>query len=424
MLLSSKNTRYASVALLVLVLILVALNVLTPLRINTDVSRYLNIMEYLQGKLGADSFAATDFYPYGYPRLLSLLSTCGILNVRVLVAINLLSVIGTAYLFTRLFPVRNSALFVALVLVSFVNIKHVTLPVADQLFTFVLLLAVLMAKKGFEKNYVWFAPALLLALLAIYLRTAGVVFFGGMLCYWGYLFLGPFKKHKYYGQIVSATILLLFAIVAAGIVVLQHRSSYLQQLMPEGPYAKHYFSRRLRYHFQELGEVLLNLPASQLSSRLHFSWLNYFFILVGALVLFRMIRVVITGKLFEQFPVWVFFCYAAMVLVWPYYDTRFMMPLVPLVLYAVFAQLREGGDARYVHWGVMAVFVTMGFASLAYSASMSLSKQRFLKSYGNESRLTRAYDLHFNKQEAGQQSAAHDDRDSLRMLYLLDEYDH
>lgn len=424
MLLSPKNTRYASIAFLALVMILVGLNVLTPLRINTDVARYLNIMEYLEGKLGADSFAAVDFYPHGYPNLLHLLHTCGLLNVKVLVGINILSVIGAAWLFTLVFPVRNKPLFVALVLLSFVNIKHITLPVADQLFTFVLLLATLFAKKGFERNYAWFVPAFLFAVLSMCLRTAGVVFFGGLVCYSVYLFLLRFKNHKYYKQIAIATVLLLVMVALAGIVALQHRSSYLQQLMPEGPYARHYLSRRLRYHFQELGEVLVNLPASQLSSRFHASWISYFFILLGALVLFRMFRVIISGGALKQFSVWAFICYVAMVLVWPYYDTRFMIPLVPLVIFIVFPQMREGGDTRYAHWLVMGGFILMGFLSMAYSDALSLSKNRFLKSYGNEPRLTRAYEVHFHMQNVGQQRAAHNDRDSLRMLYLLDTYDH
>lgn len=424
MLLSSKNTRYASIVLLVLVSVLAFLNVLTPLRINTDVARYLNIMEYLQGKLGADSFAATDFYPHAYPQLLSLLSACGMLNVKVLVAINILSVLFAAYLFTQLFPTRNKPLFVAMVLLSFVNIKHITLPVADQLFTFVLLLAVLMAKKGFEKNYAWFLPAFLLALLSMYLRTAGIVFFGGLLFYLVYIFTVRYKNHKHYKLIALATLLLVLAALAVIIVVLQYKSSYLQQLMPEGPYAKHYISKRLRYHFQELGEVLVNLPSSQLSGRLHLNLVNYFFILVGVLVLLRMIRVVIAGNIFKQVPVWVLLCYVSMVLLWPFYDTRFMIPLIPFVLYVVFPQLREGGDTRYVHKGLMVFFMLMGFISLAYSDGLSLSKERFLKSYGNDPKLTRAYQQHFDKLDVGQQAAAHYDMDSLRTVYLLDKYDH
>ncbi|MBS1587471.1 MAG: hypothetical protein JSS82_18205 [Bacteroidetes bacterium] len=424
MLLSPKNTRYASIALLVFVSVLLLLNVFTPLRINTDVARYLNIMEYLQGKLGADSFAATDFYPHGYPRLLSLLSACGMLNVKVLVVINMLSVLLAAYLFTQLFPVRNKHLFIALVLLSFVNIKHITLPVADELFTFVLLLATLLAKKGFDRNYAWFLPALLLALLSMYLRTAGIEFFGGLLFYLVYLFVARYKSHKYFRLIASVTTLGVLAGLVMVIVVLQYKSSYLQQLMPEGPYARHYISKRLGYHFRELGEVLVNLPSSQLAGRLHSNLVNYFFIMVGALVLLRMVSVAAAGKLFKRVPVWVVLCYVAMVLLWPFYDTRFMIPLIPFVLYVVFPQLREGGDARYVHKGVMVLFVLTGFLSMAYSDALSLSKNRFLKSYGNEPKLTRAYQLHFDKQNVGQQSAAHDDRDSLRMLYLLDTYDH
>lgn len=424
MLLNSKNTRYASIALLVLVSALASMNVLSPLRINTDVARYLNIMEYLQGKLGAGSCAATDFYPHGYPQMLSLLSVCGMLNVKVLVAINMLSVLLAAYLFTQLFPTKNKPLFVALVLLSFVNIKHITLPVADELFTFVLLLATLMAKKGFEKHYAWFLPALLLALLSMYLRTAGIVFFGGLLFYLVYLFVARYKSHKHYKLIASATVLLVLAALAVIIVVLQYKSSYLQQLMPEGPYAKHYISKRLRYHFQELGEVLVNLPSSQLSGRVHSNFVNYFFILVGALVLLRMVLVVAAGKLVKQVPAWVMLCYTAMVLLWPFYDTRFMIPLIPFVLYVVFPQFREGGDTRYVHVGTMAFFILMGFISLAYSDALSLSKERFLKSYGNDPKLTRAYQQHFNKLDVGQQAAAHHDMDSLRTVYLLDKYDH
>ena len=160
--LKPQTLKYGPVILLAAVAILTVFNICTPLRITTDSFRYFNIMEYLNGSLGNDSYAAVDFYPHGYPRLLQWLNSCHLLNAGVLVSINILSVTAAAYIFTKLFPVKNLPVFLAFVLLSFINIKHITLPIADQLFTLVLFASVLCAVKGFERKYYWFVPAIII----------------------------------------------------------------------------------------------------------------------------------------------------------------------------------------------------------------------------------------------------------------------
>lgn len=423
--LRSTTFRYRSFILLLLVVMLASLNVFTPLRITTDSFRYLNIMEYLGGGLGPDSLAAADFYPHGYPYLLLWLERAHALNAAVLVSLNIISVIGSSYLFTRFFPVKQVSLFFAFILMSFINVKHMTLPVADQLFTLFLFGSILCAANGFEKSAAWFIPAIMLAAIAIYLRTAGIVLFAGLALYLLYRGMGRIKSHKHYRLILFVLLILLLAIIAGIVLLPEGKVSYIDQLAL-GKCFTHPSSiiTRLGYHLQEMGEMTINIPASQVMGRLHLAFIPYLFILAGLIVAYMVIRKAIILCLYQKLPFWIFMAYAAMIFVWPYYDTRFLIPLMPFALYCLFPQFDPGLRAGYPARAVAGVFIFLGFVSLCYSAMLSLSKPKFLQYYGNEPKLTNAYKVHFEKRDAGQSSAAHNDRDTTaRIIYLLDKYD-
>jgi hypothetical protein len=78
--------------------------------------------------------------------------------------------------------------------------------------------------------------------------------------------------------------------------------------------------------------------------------------------------------------------YTTILLVWPYRDCRFWLPVLPLL--AAYAWSALGGVARFpwarrVRIAYIAVFALMGCISLFYSSRISLAGERFPDLYGN-----------------------------------------
>ena len=83
----------------------------------------------------------------------------------------------------------------------------------------------------------------------------------------------------------------------------------------------------LSYRLTELGELLGNLPMTKLPARLHFAvpWFGLLLLLLTTLAWGRN-----EGKFVRPKCIW--FPYMGILFAWPYYDARFWLPVIPLLV--------------------------------------------------------------------------------------------
>lgn len=404
-----------------LVALLVILNIFTPLRLNVDAIRYLNILQYLEGLAGKNSVAAHDFLPHGYPWLLFLLDKLHLLNPVSITLINIFSVVLACWILSKIFPVPNRLLFFSLVMLSFINIKHITLPLADQLFVLLFISAIYLWTEFFNGKRYYILPCLLITAVSIFVRTAGIALLPAVTFYVIYC---------YRKELVARKLLLYPGIIllCAGIIVffaklsfLETKVDYLNQLklmvMIRQPYS---ILERFSRHFKEIGEAILNIPYSKLSGIIKvrgFDTAQYLLIIVGILAVYIIIRAVIRLKSYEQYIFWAFLSYMVMIFLWPFYDTRFLLPVVPLLIYLFFTYLFRFVKDKRAKIVSFVIYVLLGMVSLLYSDALSLNKDFFLNHYGFDGQLTNEYRTYFNNKSNMPHAI-----DNNNVLFLLEKY--
>ena len=404
-------------------MILVLLNLLTPLRLNTDGIRYLNIVEYLNGALGENSYAAHDFFPHGYPRFLQLLSKLNLLNGAVLTLINVISTLAAAYLLTLILPVKNKLLFLSIVMLSFLNVKQFTLPIADQLFTLIFTVGIYLWIRFFNGRWYWIIPALLVTILAIYVRTAGIALMLGVIMCIVFHKRKSLLKSKPLVYCIGLVIIVAVALFLFNLVLIAKHVDYIRQLellkMVNEPAS---IIDRLFLHFKELGELLINLPYSKIASITHINVvvISALAIALGVIVMMVIVLSIRQLKLYNNLIFWVGLVYLAMIFVWPFYDTRFFTPVVPVLIYLVIHYL-SSLKTNYLRVALFISYITFGLISLLYSDALSLSRPYFLKHYGFDAGLTNAYRIHFGNKDNKRKPVYDINKDNY--LYLLQLYD-
>jgi hypothetical protein len=160
------------------------LQVFTPLRLNTDVIRLLGMALSAHGGHGLRGWGE-DQLPPGYPLVVLGLHQLGLATSATFVALNLLGLFGGAWAWLRVnersagLGRRGAMLCSVLALLSWVAVKHVTLPVTDTVYFGVSSLALLMISQAHissprdRSRYHVSAAALVAAAIAV--RTVGVV---------------------------------------------------------------------------------------------------------------------------------------------------------------------------------------------------------------------------------------------------------
>jgi hypothetical protein len=403
------------------VTLLVLLNIFTPLRLNVDAIRYLNILQYLEGLAGKNSVAAHDFLPHGYPWLLFLLDKLHLLNPASITLINILSVLLACWVLSKLFPVPNKLLFFSLGMLSFINIKHFTLPLADQLFVLLFITAIYLWTEFFNGKRYYILPCLLLTALSIFVRTAGIALVPAVIFYIIYRYRKELVAHK--SMLYAGIILLCAGIIVffAKLSFLETKVDYLNQLklmaMIGEPYS---ILERFSMHFKEIGEAILNIPYSKLTGIIKvgsFDTAEYLLIIIGILAVYIFIRAIIRLKLYDQYIFWAFLSYLVMIFLWPFYDTRFLLPVVPLLIYLFFTYLIRFVNDKRVKIVSFVVYVLLGMVSLLYSDALSLNRNFFLNHYGFDGQLTNEYRTYYNNRGSASYNI-----DTNNVQFLLEKY--
>jgi hypothetical protein len=419
------NNR-VTISLFFTVMFLVFLNIFTPLRLITDGIRYLNILEYLNGGLDKTSYLAHDVLPHGYPWLLLLIDKLNLLGPMSITIINILCTLFSCYILTKILTIDNKYLFFSLVMLSFINIKHFTLPVSDQLFVMLFITSIYLWSKFFAGRKYYIIPALLLTVACVFVRTAGIALIPGIVFYMIYSNRAKFMASKRLVVIISLMLFLVIVIFIIKLSVLETKIDYLRQLnlmtMIGHPFS---IIDRLLLHFKEIGELTLNIPYSKLTGIIKinsFDTAQYLFVVLGVIALWVFFKAIFRFKLFDHFAFWVFLTYLIMIFLWPFYDTRFLIPVIPLFLYLFFSYLFKFIESSYVKIIPLFIYVLLGFISLIYSDAISLNKSFFLNHYGFDQQLTNKYRVHFrNKNNTGSKPAYSITDENVS--FLLEKYD-
>ncbi len=421
----AKVYRMAFVAGFALVAALVLLNTLSPLRLNNDAGRYLGIVEYFRGGLDKNSDAAHDYLPHGYPYFLYMLEKARLLSPFTITFFNIISVVTAALLLIREYQTGNRLFYLTLVLLSYINIKEYALPVSDQLFTALFMFAVLFWSRSFKGKWLYVVPALLVTALSIYVRTAGVAIVVGVIAYLIFLNKDRLKKKR---LVLGLTILMIAAFIIIFFIKLsffEKKVDYVRQLNLRELANPLNIAGRLAIHLKELGEIVINIPVSKLSGFIDRGQLQ---IASPALVVFGLVSIWIyinatkSLKLVNSFAFWAFTAYLLMIFAWPFYDTRFLIPVVPLLIFLYLYYLFNILKSRYARVGVLLIYISLGFISLIYSDALSLSKPFFLKHYGADARITDMYRDHFEREKDGSPGNVFDIHKDY-LPFLLQEYD-
>jgi hypothetical protein len=391
------------------------LQVFSPLRINTDSYRLLSMaVSAFEGK-GFLVDGNRDQYPLGYPLvLLTLLKTC-LANSVTLVGVNLIALVLGMYCFWRIseavFDSKLASIAAVVSMASWVMIKHVTLPISDLLFFGVSAAALFCAlafwQSGYETKWGWLAAAALLAILSLQIRTAGLALFPplviGAVVQKNRLVVPQwFARFKWtlIGGGLAISMLSAFWVTTTG--------WFESQFIRNGSYFSNFtssFSNRgvlsqlleiVYFRLLEFGEIALNLPSSKVPALLPvlltIGMIGWIALAYGSWILRKKAQPII---LYLS-------SYCALLFLWPAFDARFWLPVLPIIglcfIAALTALARRAAFVRGTCWVYLITFVSLGVIALALSTRASLSGRDFGEFFGDgSSTMTYRYALQSGK---------------------------
>jgi len=381
----------------------------TPLRLNTDAYRLLSLAVSSYEGHGFLVDGKPDQFPLLYPLAVRLLLEAGIANAATLVALNLACLAVGLWLLwgwaRRLDDEPVALLCLLAVLLSWVGIKHITLPLSEWLYLAFSLLAVGCGVRYHEVcgvgKWAWLGASLLLAILALQTRTVGLTLLPAWLLM---AVFHPECRREVRRLLRHRGVWLALAAGAAVVVVVvvyvlpatdwyraqfERKGSYFQNLLlalnKHGPIA--FGLRNASFRLEELGSLFVNLPPG-LALRVVPGWGLMLLGLAGWGVVLRGAWLLVWRG--ELLPVVLYFLvYMGLMLIWPYADTRFWIPLLPLVALLSLVALRDAATRwQALPWGLgfyLTAYAGLGLLALGYSTYISYSGPEFSETYGDGS---------------------------------------
>lgn len=360
------------------------LQLATPLRLHPDTVALLSVAETAAHGGRYLLHGHPTVFPPGYPALLAFLIKLNLAHVWVIIGINVVFlVVGLSAVYHILRSEgfsEFSALGVCLLsLLSFVFAKYSAIPLTDPLFFGVSMCCLALLKKA-AAQFDWrtLLGAVALVIASNFIRRIGIALVPALLYT---LILQP-GVHRYLTRLsvrTKLTIALIIASLGAAIVWALSVTSTISAF--SGVLQGHTLMESVRgileFRLKELGEIAVNLPASALSLKV-----QAILPVVGCAVFLLMVA----GAVWRKFGVveMYFAGYLAVLLVWPFYDPRFWLPVIPLVIaYCGLAltRLAQGKiTTRMVECYVM-MFALMGILTLFSSTRLSYSGTEFADLY-------------------------------------------
>ena len=361
------------------------INCFSPLRLHVDTLRYFAIKDCIELGCPPDSVAAKDYLPYGYTGLLLLLSKIGLLKSSVIILINCAYLAGSVYIIKKIFgSTLKPFLFVLFVLLNWTMIKFVAHPLSEMQYLF-FSVACLYFFYQFTKTKK--LPLLLFAFvfagLAFITRTVGIALAAALVAglAWHYRkeLLLLIKNNRI---VVAAMVVLL-----AGVIVfskqlgLNHYTGVLTKQFHEGVT----ITRLLEWHFTEWTEITCNTSIVKIFPYLPASSAKILFIVMGIALVAGIVYLLFIRKNSIPFIVKTYLVfYFILMFNWPFYDPRFWVPVIPLVIAAlVQIPLRLPKLGKGLMYVFCAGYILLGIISIGYITYTSLNKRTFARTQAN-----------------------------------------
>jgi hypothetical protein len=325
-------------------------------------------------------------FPPGYPALLALLMRLHLAYVWVIVCLSVvflaIGLVALRYLLGREGFAGDVALGVSiLTLLSFVFVKYSAIPLSDP-FYFALSMCSLAAMKQ-PSRYDWrrTIAAVVLLLASISVRRIGVALIPALV----YMLVFQTDLGARFTRLparMKGAAILTAAAGAAAIAWAVRSTSTLRDF--KASFASHTVTDSvlgtLIFRLKELGEIALNVPAAVLPTAA-----QNILPVVGALVFCLVCGGLrLRRKQFGAVEAY-FITYVAIIMVWPFYDPRFWLPVIPLLIAYSAVSLRRvargamGGEFLGAY---VIAFAVMGLVALAATTSLTFSGDKFPEAYG------------------------------------------
>lgn len=387
----SHSVRDRSVQILLLLLaVCYVLQVFTPLRLNNDAIVLLSMGESAAQGAGFLNDGQKTLFPPGYPALLAVLLKAGFAHSWVIVGLNMVFLstgLFAAYilLIREFFEDKAVVLIVcSLFLLSYVVIKHSTIPLADVPFfcCSMCCLAVMSQARSADSNWrfgVLVGTAGLLALAAMTVRTIGGTLFPSLV----FMIAASPQAASLLKGVSMRTKLIVAAVgalVGGCAMLLLARTPYWRFFVggAQKGSVSAWILQILSCRLADLGELFGNFPLSKLPTRLHIMvpWMGFLLLLLMLLGL--------ATKRKKVGPTDVFMvCYMAVLFVWPFSDARFWLPVIPLQIAYVVLAIKSLRCPKGLITMYCIVYATLGFGVIAYSTRITFAGRKFPDRYGD-----------------------------------------
>jgi hypothetical protein len=384
---NSLRYRFAQ-SLLALLAICFVLQAFSPLRLNPDAIALLSVGESVAHGRGFFDSGKMTVFPPGYPALLAVLLRAGLAHPWVIVGLNVVflsaGLLATySLLIHDFFADKASVLIVcSFFLLSFVVIKHVTLPLTDVPFFACSMCCLALMNQSTKSDSHWrfvflAVTAWLLALAAIAVRRIGVALVPPLVFM---IVCSPQFKSLLKRSFLSITLVIILVIVfvGAGTTQVIAKASTLSDFIKVAGNSRvsALILQTLSYRFTELGELFDNFPISMTPTNLlvMVPWAG------GVLFLLTLFGFATKRRAIGPIEVFLV-CYMGILFAWPFQDPRFWLPVVPLLIaYSVLAVSNPRFPKGVVTiYGI--IFAAFGFFAIAYSTRISFAGSRFPDRY-------------------------------------------
>lgn len=370
----------------------------TPLHIHFDSIRYFNIKDCIEFGCDPNSEVAKDYLPYGYTGLLITLSKLGILNAFTIVFVNCLYLFAALYFIKKIFGgLVHPATFLVIALFNWTIIKFAMHPLSEMQYLFFssasLYSFYIYTQK---KSYGALALSFVFAIGTVLTRTVGISLFPALILGILWQYRNELKKIIIKNKILVIVLLLagVGLIFFAKQLKIVDYTSLLKEPLEKG--LGNFIGENLKNHFTELAEIFINLPANKVEGYVPGGMGKALFIVVGVVCLAWILFSLLSSKSRIPFYIRAYLAfYIFIIFNWPYYDPRFWVPVLPLLVILVlrtpinWSSLWKGIGKLY-----LAIYLVLGFAAAAYALYIGFNKERFSRNqaagdYKNE------YEIHF-----------------------------
>jgi hypothetical protein len=276
-------------------------------------------------------------------------------------------------------------------------IKHITLPLTEPMYigaSFGSLYLAYHARRIHHRGrWAWFAGAALLAVLAYQTRTIGLMLFPalGLAVFFHPSHASFTARLARNGKKLSGFLVLgLMALTAAG-VLLSGTSWFQSQFVSPDSYFQSMLARfqahspagflrtNLSYRALEAGELSLNAPQNKFPAVTPLYYVAG--ILTWLAVLIGMVQLMAGKK--ARILFYYFLPYTGILLIWPYYDARFWLPVMPVMALAVWTFVSRLGKVVMAGRIYLGLYLAVGLVALGYSTRLTFSGEQFSERFGD-----------------------------------------